>query len=400
MRIISALAIVGALGAPVLAQRVEHVARVTASPDANGGMHAIGPRYISLSELRYDHDAQVDVLDLESRSVVTMSIRRALLEKDFGTRDALGPRGPEGELVTFDAGRAGLHLADDMLLTRRRHWYAELDRKTDAVVRSTSLGTLDDRHELYFIGTDVARGAVWFYVERYGAGRTKDYGRRAGPESVVFRRLDLATLALTDAATVKLPARRMKNGYEDRVSVHTAPDFSRFALVEYDEDAFHTRPAASVYFVDPRTGTSFAVPALDTTYGVAFSPDGAYAFLASAQVKKLARVDLVKHRVDKTVASPYLAHHAIVSPDGGQLFVIASSERFTVYDLPSLAHRRDIEHDAATREAARYLFDSGLPSLDGKYFVIEESMPMGTIVIGPGAPPRPPQVFLIARLRD
>lgn len=399
MRIIFVIALVVGSMSSALAQRVEYVTKVKASPTAGSKMRAIDSRHIVMSELLYHKDAHVDVLVVDTQKVIEVKTTRAMLAQRFGMPDpTFGVSVPEGELVLLDDKRAGLHLADSITAPTRRHWYAEIDPKTGGFVRSANLGTLDDKQTLYWLGTDAAQNAGWFYAERYGDVRQSDFGRTAGPTSIVVRRLDLKTLAISDAATVTLAARPMKNGYEDRLFAHAAPDFSRFAFVEYDEDAFKTKPPAKVYFVDPNSGKSFSVRALDTTYGVAFSRDGAYAFLASGQARKVVRVDLAKQKIDKTVVGPYVAHHAIVSPAGSRLFVLASSSRFTVYDLPSLGNRSEVEHPTgATSDAFGQLFGGGAASLDGRYFVLQEAIGPGpSVTVGLG----PPKEFVIVRLVD
>ena len=93
----------------------------------------------------------------------------------------------------------------------------------------------------------------------HGGQRVELTLRPAPPNSgVVFRRVDLKTLAYTDVHKLALAARPMKSGYEDRLMVHHAADFSRFAVVEYDEDDFKTTPATKVYFIDPINGAKFA----------------------------------------------------------------------------------------------------------------------------------------------
>jgi hypothetical protein len=388
MRLGILIAALVATATPAFAQRVELVTRVTASPLAGTHVHPVGPRYIAMSGLLYHDGATLEVLDLDTQQVIIVRSTRALMAKHFDI--------PEGELVSYDGRRAGLFLSDPVGNATRRRWYAELDA-SGALVRSRLLATTDATADMYFVGTDVAQGAAWFHVQRYGAAAGPDHTRLAGPQTVELRRLDLKTLAFDSIVTVPLAARPMKHGYEDRLTVHHARDFARFALVEYDEDTFRTTPPAKVYVIDPFKRTTFAVPALDTTYGVEFSPDGGYLFLASSQAGKVVRVDLAKQRIDRTVVGPRFAHHALISPTGAQLFVLATSTKFVAYDLPGLKNRREIAHSHDLAEATAQLFGSGVASLDRRFLVVPAPSPPGpTITRGLG----PPKTFLLARLAD
>jgi hypothetical protein len=366
-----------AVAAPAQAQSVEYVAKVSV-PLMVGTPRPIGTRYIALSSLLFDKEASLPVLDLDARKVIEVKTTRAMMLRNFGLANPLNEKTvPEGELVMYDGKRAGLFLSDDILASTRRQWYAELDAKTGALVRSTRLATLDNTAELYIVGTDPQRATVWFYVEHFGAPRGADGRRTAGPKDIVLRKLDLATLTATDVMTIPLAARPMRSGYEDQLTVRHADDFSRFAVVEYDERAFQTQPTAKVIVVDPSAATTFSVPALDTTYGVAFSRDGKYIYLASSQLGTVARVDLATKRIDKTAPGPLLTHDAIISPNGKQLFVIGSSARFSVYELPGLSNRGVLSHGPEVAPGAAQLSGSGIRSLDGTYYVLQDASPPG-----------------------
>ena len=280
-------------------------------------------------------------------------------------------------MVALDAKTAGVHaVGNGAAPGEHRHWYLEIERATGRIAHASELGTFPATSDAYFLGADFARGAAWFYEERYDGVRdpARSYNRPRGPQHIVVSRFDLAKRTVAVAATLKLPARAMKSGYEDRVYAYHSRDFSRLAFVEYDEDAFRTRPRAQVYFVDPLRGTSFAVPAFDTTYGVAFTPDGRYAFLASHQLGTIARVDLAAKKIDKRIAGPKLVQRLVVSPGGGSLFVIGLGEKYTAYALPDLSRRIDVEHSPDVVRAARQLSSHGQPSLDDRYFVMPDAL--------------------------
>jgi len=391
---LSSVAVVLAAAMPATAQRVEFAGSVTASELAGAGLHPVGDkRYISLSNLLYGAStAHIDVLDLEALTVKRVTTTRAALSAGFGRLDQqLGLTiPPSGELVLYQPARAGLHLISDT----EQHWYVEIDNKTRGLERSVSLDVPADA-EIALVGTDLAHRAAWFSLLRFKNSRSQP--RSHGPHQIVLRRLDLDSLTLRDVVQIALPARPMRSGYEDRVMVHAAGDFSRFAVVEYDEDDFKTTPPAQLFVVDPDMKTSFSVPALDTTYGVAFSADGRHLFLASSQQGTIARVDLASRKIDKRVAGPKLTHNAIISPSGNQLIVLGSSTQYTTFDLPELTNRKRIAHTTELAAAAQQLFGGGMASLDGRFFVMPEALRPGPrVTVGAG----PPQRFVVGRLRD
>jgi hypothetical protein len=380
------VAVVLAWSVPAGAQRITPIGSVRASSFAGTAMRAIGVRHVALSELLFGaREATLDVLDLDTRQVTTLRTPRTAFLRRYGGRDPQRMV-PAASLIAYDpAAAAGLFVAERTGGTRR-HWYVELDASTGAITRSARLATLDATEDLEFVGTDVARRTAWFAIRRFAAPPGADFQRLAGPLTLVLHRLDLDRLAFTTAITVALPARPMKSGYEDRVTVHHAADFSRFAVVEYDEDSFRTSPAARVYIVDPDRLDVFAVPALDTTYGVAFSRDGAYLYLASCQTSVVARVDLATRKIDRRVAGPPRPHHAVLAPDGSRLVVVGTARQFAVYDLPDLSRRRLVSHE---RGLAAHLAADGVWSLDGSYFVVAEPSSAGA-----------PKQFTIARIGD
>jgi hypothetical protein len=384
------------------AQQVDYVGRVQADPLAGGQvMNAIGNRYIAVTPLLWGgsslDSAYVEVVDVSTQKVERIALPSKLLEADY--------RGFEGRLVNLDASTVGMWLSGDTLQPTQKHWYVELDRNTGARKRAVMFGELDDHSVIELLGTDVAGGALWFSIMRFadGVGTGLYSWHAAGPVDVVFRRVDLKTLKTSDPAIQKLPARVMKSGYEDYITMHHAADFSRFALVEYDEDGLNPTPPARVYVIDPHKGTSWSVPAMDTTYGVAFSRDGRYLFLASNQKGKLARVDLAAMRIDKTIQIPLYTGQAIISPNGSSLFVLANSDRYTTYDL-ALGRPQALAHAAQAARAFAEFGGVGCGTPDGKYFVLEDAIPPGphtiTIKLSPWSNSSPPKTLLIMRLRD
>jgi sugar lactone lactonase YvrE len=326
------------------------------------------PRYVAITTLsRADKDVDLDVLDLATGTTHRVAATRRSIER------ALGATNLEGELVSYTPAKVGLHITDGILERARHHWYVELDVKTGKVARTISLGTFDDDAELVFVATDGARDTAWFTLASYGEG-LRDHSHVKGPTSLVLRKLDLDTLQTTDTMTIALPGRPMASGYEDQLMVHHAPDYSWFAIAEYDERTFHSKPAARVYFLDPDHGATFAVPALDTTYGVAFSRDGAYAYLGSAQLGTIARVDMASHKIDKTTTGPTLTHDLAISPDGSKLFVIGSSRQYGELALPKLGGRTAHKHDPTVAAGAEQLSGGGHVSSDGKYYVLREAV--------------------------
>jgi hypothetical protein len=356
--------VIAATSSVASAGQIELVAKVPFT-DHNMLLREAGdPRYVAVSSMSSaSGDDGLDVLDLDTSAIVRVRanhLGRTLHVKTF-----------EAELVSYTPTAAGLHVGDGFLERAHHHWYVEVDPRSGKRLRTIELGTFDDRTDVFFLGTDPKHGAVWFYLERF-ADPLKDSAHQAGPEEVVLRRVDLATLAIADTMTVKMHARRMASGYEDRLTVHHARDFSRFAIVEYDERAFKSNPEGSVYVIDPERKTWFTVPALDTTYGVAFSTDGAYAYLASSQLGTIARVDLAKERIDKTVAGPRLTQDVVLSPDGSTLFVIGSSRHYTTFALPGLDHQRRRTASPEIAPATEVLFGAGSVSADGRFYVLRD----------------------------
>jgi len=393
VRAVAAIAML-TLVTPASAEGVKFVAKVSAGELAGSKMRPAGdPRYVVLSSLVYDgNDARVDVLDLAKMKVDHVTMWRGTLETSFGRYDNKLDRtvAPWGELVTYQPDRAGLYISDDPLARVRRHWYVEVDPKTGAVMRSASIGTLANTSYVHVIGSDPGRGVAWFGIEKYDTPLSADFHHTTGPKELVLRRVDLRTLKVSDVMTLSLPARRMQSGYEDHISLHHAPDFSRFVLVEYFEAGLHIAPPhPRVYVMEPDAKVSWSIAALDTTYGVAFSPDGKYMYLASSRLGTIERVDLATQVVDKTVAGPKLTHHAIVSTNGSKLFVLGDSDKYTVYDLPNLDHPVVRSHAREVAPAAQQMFGGGISSLDAGYFVLPQALDRKS---------RPTKEFVVTRL--
>ena len=358
---------VGALDAPAAAaQRVELAGRVTASRTVLSQRRVGEARYIVLSDLFYrDREAVVEVLDLATRSVIQVAAKRAVFERRFGVSRGGNVAVPQGDVVVYRDGVVGLALASAAVVSPRRYWYAELDARTGKLLRVADLAALRDGEQLEVIGADVDGGAAWFAVTRLGP-----HGR-----SLVLRRLDLGSPEQQDEQRVTL-APRPEGGPEGRhehaVRVHAAADFSRFAIVEYVEDGVGMAPG-HIYVVDPVVGTSFAVAAPPAAYGVAFSADGRYAYVGSAQRGTISRIDIAAGKIDKQVAGPRFLHHLVISPSGKKLFALASSTSYAVYDLPDLQARSDATHPAGVASAMAELHGNGCASSDGAYFVAPEA---------------------------
>jgi len=352
-----------ALWSPASAsQRVELAGRVIASRTVLSQRRVGEPRYIAISDLFYrDRSAIVEVLDLATQSVIQVETRRALLERRFGVPRNGVVAVPQGEVVVYRDGVVGLALAEPAGGSSRRYWYAELDARTGKLLRSAVLATIRAGEQLEVIGTDAAGTAAWFAkTELAGRGRT-----------LVLRRFDLAALEARDAQRIALSVRAASAAAEHAVQVHASADFARFAIVEYVEDGVRMAPGR-VYVADPAAGTSVAVPAPPTAYGVAFSPDGRYVYLGSAQLGTISRIDVAAGRIDKQVAAPRYLHHLVVSASGSKLFALASSNMYAVFDLPDLKARSDAAHPGGVAPAMVHLSGNGVASLDGAFFVVPE----------------------------
>jgi hypothetical protein len=354
----------GAAASPAAAaQRVELAGKVTASRTVLAQRRVGEARYIAISDLFYrDRAAVVEVLDLATRSVIQVAAKRALFERRFGVSRGGSVAVPQGDVVVYRGGVVGLALASAAVISPRRYWYAELDARTGKLLRVADLAALRDGEQLEVIGADADGGSAWFAITRIGSR-----GR-----ALVLRRLDLGSLEQQDEQRIELAARAESRGHEHAVRVHAAADFSRFAVVEYAEDGVGMAPG-HVYVVDPVAGSSFAVTAPPAAYGVAFSADGRYIYLGSAQRGTISRIDVAGARIDKQVAGPRFLHHLVISPSGKKLFALASSSSYAVYDLPDLQVRSDATHPAGVAAAMAELHGNGIASLDGAYFVAPEA---------------------------
>jgi hypothetical protein len=379
-----ALAVIfGALAPSIAAaaQRVELVGKVTASRTVLSQRRVGEARYVAISDLFYrDGSAIIEVLDLANQSVVQVTARRSLLERKFGVSRNGTVTPPQAEVVLYRDGIVGLAVASGARGGFQRYSYAELDGRTGKLVRVAELAMLRDGEQLDVVGADVAGGAAWFAITEVSTRR----------RSLVLRRLDLASLETTDEHRLTLPARGSP-GREHAVRVHAAADFARFAVIEYVEDGA-TAPG-HVYIVDAVAGPSCTVPAPPTAYGVAFSPDGSYVYLGSAQRGTISRIDLAQCRVDKQVAAPHFLHHLVVSRSGTKLFAFASSSSYAVFDLPDLKARVDASHPAGVASAMAELHGDGIASLDGAYFIVPQPDDRRR-------PSGPERGYVIARLVD
>ena len=382
-RLVLAVAVLLGSLAPSLAtaQHVELAGRVTASRTVLSQRRVGEARYVAISDLFYSgRSAFVEVLDLQTRAVIQVAAKRSLLERRYGIARGGSVAVPQGEVAVYRGGVVGIALVEAAVNTSRRHWYVELD-STGKLVRSAGLATLRDGEQLEIIGADPAGSAVWFAITRRAArGRT-----------LVLRRLDLDTLEAQDEQQITLAA-RADHGREHAVRVRAAADFSRFAIVEYGEDGVGLAPG-HIYIADPATDAVFAVAAPPAAYGVAFSADGRYIYVGSAQRGTISRIDVAARKIDKQVAGPRFLHHLVISPSGTRLFALASSASYAVYDLPDLRARSDTQHPPGVAHAMAELHGNGIASADGAFFIAPDAE-------DPRRPPVDERSYVIARLVD
>lgn len=355
--------LLGALAPSIAAaaQRVELAGKVTASRTVLSQRRVGEARYVAISDLFYrDGSAVIEVLDLANQSVVQVTAKRSLFERRFGVSRNGAVAAPQAEVVLYRDGIVGLAVAASARGGFQRYSYAELDARSGKLLRTAELAMLRDGDQLEVVGADIAGNVAWFAITEVSSRR----------RSLVLRRLDLTSLETSDEHRLTLPARAATSGREHAVRVHAAGDFSRFAAIEYVEDGA-TAPG-HVYMVDAVAGPSCTVSAPPTAYGVAFSPDGRYVYLGSAQRGTISRIDLASCRIDKQVAAPHFLHHLVVSRSGTKLFAFASSSSYAVFDLPDLKARVDAPHPAGVASAMAELHGDGIASLDGAFFIVPE----------------------------
>src|SRR4051812_48718574 len=159
-----------ALAVPVeaaAAQRVELAGRVTASRAVLSQRRVGEPRYIAISDLFYrDRSAYLEVLDLETQTVVQVVAKRSLFERRFGVARGSARLVPQGEIAVFRDGVIGVALTEGAVGTARRTWYVELDAATGKLIRNAGLATINDGEQLQIIGADPITNAVWFAITR------------------------------------------------------------------------------------------------------------------------------------------------------------------------------------------------------------------------------------------
>lgn len=360
------------------ADPLELAGRITATDTLPALRRAGDARYITLSDLFYrDRYAYLEVLDLSTQAVAQVRIKRATIERYFGVARDGGVAVPRVDVVLFRPDRAGLVVLEpgETTASARRSWYIEIDPATGKLLRAAGLARLAAGEYLQIVGADAARDQAWFAIASAG--------------EVVLRRIELHSLAVTDEARIPLTVAKVRTGYEREPRVHAAPDFSRFAVVEYHEAGRGMAPGL-VHVIDPATRATFAVPAPPTAYGVAFSRDGRHLYLGSSQLGTISRVDLAAGKIDKQVAGPRQLHHLVVSPGGTRLLALSSSTSYAAFDLPDLKRRTDHPHPAGLAALMAQLFGAGVVALDGAYFVVPDATPRGGAGRG----------YVIARVRD
>jgi hypothetical protein len=296
---------------------------------------------------------------------------RALLEKHFGHASG-AHRTLQGVLVQFTPDAAGFLFVDEDT-PRSTQWYGELDPKTGAILRTAKLATFAAERDLYFLGNDSAHDAAWFYIETYDSPRDPKmhYMRPRSATSIMFRRLDLKTLAVADVVTVALPGRTQQGPLEDQLFVHHAADYSHFVVAEYYEEPHRLTPPAAAYVIDAHAATSFSVEIPEVVYAAAYSLDNAYLYLSGSVTGALVRVDVAAKAIDKRVQGPRLTHEALVTPDGKHLLLLGAAKRYLSFTLPDLAGH-EIAHDKAVAPAFDEMFGGGALSGDGKFFVLPQ----------------------------
>jgi hypothetical protein len=362
-----ALALLPLLAGSAAAARLEYAGTVTAASSPSA-LHAVGDaHYIALTEVLCPDVCFAQVLDVTTLEVHRIETKRGALQR-FGEH---------GVVASYTPTRTGLFMhADSGHGTR--YSYVEVDTKSGRIVRSAPLGTSTGATDIYFVGTDSERGDAWFSVEQYSGPRDPQLGYRRAKSAtaIALRRIDLGTFAVTDDAAVTLAERAQSGPLEIQLFVHPADDFSRFAIVEYWEQPHKLSPAGNVYIVETATATSFSLSAPPVTYGAAFSRDGKYLYLSSAQSGTVSRVDLATHKIDQTVTGPKLTHHLAISPDDRNVIALVSGARYVDFDLPKISRGTERAHDKRLAPAFESLFGGGVVARYGGYVVLAQ--PTGT----------------------
>jgi sugar lactone lactonase YvrE len=148
---------------------------------------------------------------------------------------------------------------------------------------------------------------------------------------------------------------------------------TKLAFVEYTENgAVVPGPPPSVYVIDTDARAVFQVPAAETMYGVAFSADDRFLYLASHERGEIRRVDIAAKRVDLTRTGAPSVQHVIVSNDGTRLVgILMATATYVSYDLPDLTGRKTFASPAGLAKL-KWCFGEGAATLDGRFFVLPD----------------------------
>jgi hypothetical protein len=368
----------------VRAQRFDSFATMTTSKGLVAP-HSIGGDYVAMTDLGCaTDDCAAEVLNVRTRVVSEIHANGPDLRRRFAASDAVLV--PRGSLVSYDGARAGF-LFVDSLGADHDQWFAELDAHTGAVLRQTRLARRKSFDEVKVIGTHAGR--VYFGIQTFDADRLAalHYAHEHSPGSFVVRVLDLATLQISDVATVALPARAQVAPLEDELYFQHSQDYSQIAIFEYWESVRPLTPEGRGYIVDTTTGTSFAFAIPPVVYAAAFAPDDRFLYFSSNETGAVGRVNLTERRVDLLVHGPKHTGTAVITPDGSHLALLASpAKTYVTFALPALVAAREHKLPAALVPVFELMSQTAV-SDDGTQLLVEDPFgdpqPWHLIRIGP-----------------
>jgi hypothetical protein len=322
-----------------------------------------------------------DLLDLADGHVARVPLRQADALRLGADDPQLGRVLPTANLVSYSPGTslAGVVFSTS-IMGPGRAVYGEVNTKSGAIGRTAELATIRAPYDYVdTVGVERAGRTLVYTTVRFPAGGTAE---TRGAEEVAVSRLTVASLKTEVVARVRLPGRRREDSLTGDVKFPAAgldPAGHWLAFAEYWEEGMKLTPPARLYVVDLTTGASFSLPAPSTTYGFAYSPDGKYLYVGSAESGVVSRIDLAKKAVDLRKRGPQRIMDFVVGPGGKKLVVVAQQRTYTTFDLPDLSHRTDAAFPGRVGETAYTYGGGGLGAPDGHAFFLPEDRDENTL---------------------
>jgi hypothetical protein len=209
---------------------------------------------------------------------------------------------------------------DILYRTHFAHW----DLASGSIDWTVPLQAEEDRHGRAAIGIDPT-GHYFYFAETTFTHEPANPYEPAPMAAWTIRRLDVMTRTVDWSHTIPLPGRdQTKQALLGGLSVHSSPDFTRFAITEYCEPSHgKVSPPPQAWVVDVPSSSHWAFEIPRLPYGVTFDRQNRFLVIGSHNEGKLFRYNLATRKRDMVVGSIPAIQRAFTSADNRTLYVLS-----------------------------------------------------------------------------